>query len=185
MVSQDNESIRQLLSEARSANRAAMGRLAVIVRERMYPYVLRVTLDPDVAEDIVQETLLVVVREIARLRENTSFWPWVYRIAWNKIQDHIRRRRLRSSGRASLALNHSCRRPPHADSLLEAKIHEETLRQVCDGVDRLSYDHRDILRLRYYEQLSYAQIASRARITPKMARARSYRAKKRLKACLV
>ena len=185
MVSQDNECIQQLLCEARSGGRAGMGHLAVIVRERLYPFVLRITLDPDVAEDIVQETLLVVVREITGLRENSRFWPWVYRIAWNKMQDNFRQRRLRSSGRASLALNHSCRRPPHSDNLLEAKIHEETLRQVCDGVDQLSYNHRDILRLRYYEQLSYAQIASRTRITPKMARARSYRAKKRLKACLV
>jgi RNA polymerase sigma-70 factor (ECF subfamily) len=162
-----------------------MGHLAVIVRERLYPFVLRITLDGDVAEDIVQDTLLVVVREIGRLRENTSFWPWVYRISWNNIQDHIRRRRLRSSGRASLAMNYSRGTPPHGDNLLEAKIHEETLRQLCEGVDQLSRPHRDILRLRYYEQLSYAQIASRARITPKMARARSYRAKKRLKACLL
>ena len=171
MVSQDNEYIQELLRQARSGSRAGMGRLAVIVRERMYPFALRTTLDPDATEDIVQETLLAVVGGIGRLRENARFWPWVYRIGWNKIQDYLRRRRLRSSGKASLAQNQSHDTRSRCESLLEAQIHAERLREVCDGVDMLSYQHRDILRLRYYEQLSYAQIASRAQISAKIARA--------------
>ncbi|MEA3224734.1 MAG: RNA polymerase sigma factor [Planctomycetota bacterium] len=185
MMSQDNECIQQLLCEARSGSRASMGHLAVIVRQRLYPFVLRTTLDPDAAEDIVQETLLSVLLEITRLREDSRFWPWVYRITWNKIQDSFRKCRLRSSGKATFALDCSGDAQPQNASVLDAKIHEERLRQVSDGVDQLSYHHRDIIRLRFYEQLSYEQIASRTRITPKMARTRSYRAKKQLKACLV
>ena len=185
MVSQDNECIQELLCQARSGSRADMGHLAVIVRERMYPFALRTTLDPDAAEDIVQETLLSVVRGIGRLRENARFWPWVYRIGWNKIQDYLRKRRLRSSGKALLALDQSHDTRSHSESPLEAQILAERLRKISDGIEMLSYQHRDILRLRYYEQLTYAQIASRTRMTPKIARACSHRAKKRLKACLV
>ena len=187
MMSQDNEYIQQLLAESRSGSRASMECLAVAVRERLYPFVLRTTLDHDTTEDILQETLLSVILQIAALRETPSFWPWVYRIAWNKIQDSFRRRGVRSSDKALALLSQ-----PHKvqnDSLLEAKAHEETLRQVSDGVDQLSRNYRDVLRLRYYEQLSYAQIASRTRTTPKVARARSYRAKKclrtRLRACCI
>ena len=90
-------------------------------------------------------------------------------------------------GKASALVNQP--RGVQNGSLLEAKAHEETLRQISDGVDQLSRHHRDVLRLRYYEQLSYAQIASRTRTTPKVARARSYRAKKclrtRLRACCI
>ena len=57
MVSQDKECIQELLCEARSGSRAGMGRVAVIVRERMYPFALRTTLDPDAAEDIVRPLL--------------------------------------------------------------------------------------------------------------------------------
>ncbi|MHC4626356.1 MAG: RNA polymerase sigma factor [Planctomycetota bacterium] len=183
MVSQDKECIRELLCEARSGSRVGTEQLAVIVRERMYPFVLRTILDPDAADDIVQETLLSVLMQLDRLRENQKFWPWVCRITLSKIRDHIRSRRLHSACRATLA---RCRhdRPQH-ESVLDAEIHAERLRQVCDMVNQLSYDHRDIIRLRFYEQLSYAQIASRTSMTPKMARARSYRAKQRLKACLV
>jgi RNA polymerase sigma-70 factor (ECF subfamily) len=185
MVSQDSQYIQDLLSQARTGNQADMGQLAVIVRERMYPFVLRTILDPDAAEDIVQETLLAVLMQLDRLRENQKFWPWVCRITLSKIRDHIRRRRLRSACRATLALTPCGSTRPQHESVLDAEIHAERLRQVCDLVNQLSYQHRDIIRLRFYEQLSYAQIASRTRMTPKMARARSYRAKQRLKACLV
>jgi RNA polymerase sigma factor (sigma-70 family) len=185
MVSQDNECIQELLSQARSGSRAGTEQLAIIVRERMYPFVLRTIPDPDAAEDIVQETLLSVLMQLDRLRESQKLWPWVCRIALSKIRDHIRRRRLRSACKTTLALTDCNGTRPQHESVLDAEIHAERLRQVSDLINQLSYHHRDIIRLRFYEQLSYAQIASRTRMTPKMARARSYRAKQRLKACLV
>jgi len=69
--------------------------------------------------------------------------------------------------------------------VLEDKVYEETLEHVSDGLEQLGPNHRDILRLRYYEQLSYTQIASLTRMTPQRARARSCRAKKQLKRRLV
>lgn len=185
MVTQDNKYIRELLNEIRSGNRTGAEHLAVIVRQKIYPFVLRSIPDPDTAEDIVQDTLLSVLINLRRLRSNDKFWPWVYRIAKCRTRDHIRKRRLHSVSQAMLVLDHSSKSLSQDGSILDAKIHEERLRQVADEVDQLSYEHRDIIRLRYYEQLSYAQIASRTRISPKIARARSFRAKKCLKSCLV
>lgn len=184
MVTQNDKSIGELLSEVRSGDRAGSGHLAVIVRQRIYPFVLRTIPNPDAAEDIVQDAPLLVLLNLRRLRDNDSFWPWVYRIAVCRIRDHIRRRRLHTAGKAMLALDRGREARTQHESVLDTQIYEERLRQVADGIDQLSSEHRDIIRLRYYEQLSYAQIASRARISPKIARSRSFRAKKCLKACL-
>ncbi len=186
-MNEDNEYIQQLLSEARSGSRTSMGRLAVIVRERLYPFVFRTTLNHDLTEDILQETLLTVVRQVSSLRESLRFWPWVYRIAWSKIQDNLRRRRVRSSGKARLLQNqyHASVAQAACENLLEAKIYQERLQQVSDIVEQLSRQHRDVLRLRYYEQLPYAEIASLTRTTPQMARVRFCRAKKSLKSRLL
>jgi RNA polymerase sigma-70 factor (ECF subfamily) len=184
MMSQNNDNIQQLLSKACSGSQASMGRLAVIIRERLYPFVFRTTLNHDVTEDVLQETLLSVIRQITSLRESRRFWPWVFRVASNKIQDNLRRRRIQSSGKASFLRNESQDAQTGSDSVLEAKIREETLQQVSDVVEQLSYQHRDILRLRCYEQLPYAQIASLTRTTPERARTRFHRAKKSLKARL-
>jgi RNA polymerase sigma factor (sigma-70 family) len=146
MMSQDNEYIQQLLAESRSGSREGMGCLAVAVRERLYPFVLRTTLDHDTTEDILQETLLSVILQVTSLRETPRFWPWVYRIAWNKTQDSFRRQYVRASDKTSAAWNQP--QEVQNESLLEIKAYEETLQQVSDGLDQLSRHHRDVLRLR-------------------------------------
>jgi RNA polymerase sigma-70 factor (ECF subfamily) len=188
-MKKDNEHIQQLLSSARSGSRKSMGQLAVVIRERLYPFVFRTTLDHDLTEDILQETLLVVVRQIASLREAQRFWPWVYRIAWSKIKDSHRRSRLRSNRKLSLLHHYARDSHGSGDSLLDAQIRTESLRRVSEVLEKLSYQQKDVLRLRYYEQLPYDRIASMTRTTPQMARVRFHRAKKclkaRLLACLV
>lgn len=183
-MSQDNENIRYLLSEACSGNRASMERLAVIVRERLYPFVFRTTLNHDLTEDVLQETLLTMVRQVARLRDKRRFWPWVFRITWSKLQDNLRRRLHYSSGKASLRQNQLCE--SHADNggLLEETIHAEKLQRLSALIGQLSRQSRDILRLRYYKQLPYTEIATLTHTTPEKARARFYRAKKYLKSQL-
>jgi len=180
-MNEDNEYIQQLLSEARSGSRASMGRLAGIVRERLYPFVFRTTLNHDLTEDVLQETLLTMVGQVACLRDKRRFWPWVFRIAWSKLQDNNRRRRHQSSDKASLRWNQSYENRAGSGSLLEATIHAERLEQLSEVIEQLSRQQRDILRLRYYEQLPYTEIAVLTCTTPQKARARFHRAKKFLK----
>jgi RNA polymerase sigma-70 factor (ECF subfamily) len=184
-MKKNDKYIQKLLSSARSGSRKSMGQLAIVVWERLYPFVFRTTLNHDLTEDILQETLLAVMREVSSLRESQRFWPWVYRIAWSKIQDSRRRNRLRSSSRLKLYKSHSSNLKTDKESILDAQIHAENLRQVSEVFEQLSYQYKDVLRLRYYEQLPYDRIASMTRTTPQMARVRFHRAKKYLKARLL
>ena len=184
-MNEDNDNIQQLLSEARSGSRASMGRLAGIVWERLYPFVFRTTLNHDLTEDVLQETLLTMVGQVACLREKRRFWPWVFRIAWSKLQDNLRLRRHQSSGKDSLIRNQSYEAKADSGSILEATIHAERLKELSALTEQLSRQHRDILRLRYYEQLPYSEIATLTRSTPQKARAQFHRVKKYLKARLI
>jgi RNA polymerase sigma-70 factor (ECF subfamily) len=163
-----------------------MGRLAVIVRQRLYPFVFRTTLNHDLTEDVLQETLLTMVGQVTHLRDKNRFWPWVFRIAYSKLQDNLRRRRAQGVARPSWPCIHGLEAyatsRTGSDSLLEEAIHEERLQQLSSLIERLSRQHRDILRLRYYEQLPYTEIATLTHTTPQKARARFHRAKKYLKA---
>jgi len=173
-MSQDFQSIQPFLIAARSGSREGMGSLAVAVRERLYPFVLRTTSNYDLTEDIVQETLLAVMLELRSLRETRKFWPWVYRIAWSKIQNNVRLCRLHASAKEHLLGNRS--QQGRNDGVLEARIHAETLQRLSALLEQLSREHRDVLGLRCYEQLSYTEIASLTRTTPQKARARFHRA---------
>ncbi|MHC4542520.1 MAG: RNA polymerase sigma factor [Planctomycetota bacterium] len=185
MMRESNQSIQKFVTEARSGNRAGMGRLAVAVRERLYPFVLRTTWDPDLTEDILQETLLAMVRQVGSLRQTTKFWPWVYRIAWSKVQNNLRSARLHSAAKASLLCNLSRDGNGGSGSILEVTIHAEKLQRLSALIEQLSRQHKDVLHLRCYEQLPYTEIASLTRTTPQRARARFHRATRSLKAQLL
>ncbi len=175
----------QFLAEARSGDRTGLSRLALLVRERLYPFILRTTLNRDAAEDILQETLLTMLRRLGSLREGQRFWPWIYRIAWNKIQDGRRERRLRSSHETAVRQREAvgaCRQV--SVDPLDTQIRAEALEQVSTALGRLDHQQRDILRLRYYDGLAYEEIATLTRTTPNEARVRFHRAKRSLQARL-
>ena len=185
-MSDDREYI-LFLAEARSGDRVAMGNLARVVWDRVYSFAFRTTLDHNEAEDVVQETLLAMLCGLGTLRDSRRFWPWMYRIAWSKIQNGHRARRLRSclEGKLLTAASRDC---ASNDTPLDAQVREETLGQVSAAVEQLSRDHRDILELRCCDDLDYAEIAARTRTTPERARTHFHRAKKSLKqrlACCV
>lgn len=180
----------QLLAEARSGDRAAMGRLAGLVWDRVYAFAYRTTLDHNATEDVVQETLLAMICRLGTLRDNRRFWPWIYRIAWSKIQNGHRDRRLRSSFEMKWLRTKSAANNGFVsdDTPLDTQVREESVQRVAAAVNQLSRDHRDILELRCYDDLGYAEIAARTRTSPARARTHFHRAKKSLKdrlACCV
>lgn len=173
----------QVLAEARSGSQAGMGRLAVLVWERLYPFVLRTTLDRDATEDIIQETLLAMLRRLGELRHDERFWPWIHRIAWSKIRNRLRDRRRRSSLAAVLLDGRESETDwaRGSESILDAQIHQETLQQIGAAIAQLNRRQRDIMQLRCYDQLAYTEIASRMSTTPERARANFHRAKQSLR----
>ncbi len=182
----DNSGYIQFLAEAQRGGQAGMGRLALLVWERLFPFVLRMTRNRDATEDILQETLLTMLRRLNSLRDGRRFWPWIYRIAWSKVQDRLRdrhRRRLQAT---------ALRRRTEGEDLLtgpndplETQVRAETLQQIAVAVARLSHRQRDILQLRCYEDLPYTEIAARTRTSPEKVRIRFHRAKESVKAQLV
>lgn len=174
----------QFLAEARSGGQVALGRLAVLVQERLYPFIFRMTLSREATEDLLQETLLTMLGRLSSLRDGQRFWPWIHRIAWSKIQDRLRDRQLQSRSEATLLRRRREDERWGDNDPLAVQVRQEMLEQVMAALARLDGRQRDILQLRCYDGLSYTQIATRIRTTSNQARVRFHRAKKSLKARL-
>jgi RNA polymerase sigma-70 factor (ECF subfamily) len=176
----------QLLAEARSGSRTGLGELAVLVWERLYPFVLRVTFNPDITEDVLQETVLSLLCGLDGLRDPSKFWPWIYRIAWSKIQNHVRSHRIRCSAETSFLQSQTDQEGMRedGDSPLDAQVRQETRQQVSKALDRLPRSYQDVLHLHYYDQMPYAEIAEQTKTTPARIRIRSFRAKRSLRSRL-
>mgnify|MGYP001101246220 CR=1 FL=1 len=96
MVKQDHN-FSELVQEARRGCRYSVNKLAVAAQPRMMAFFLRTALQPELAEDLTQETLLTMLGQIERLEKADSFWPWLYRVAWSKLQQHFRRRHAQAT----------------------------------------------------------------------------------------
>lgn len=75
--------------------RTAFEDLVRRTRDRLKSYLVnrQGVRDEHLAEDVVQETLLQVYIRAVQFDPHRSFWGWIYRIAYNKLIDHLRRKR--------------------------------------------------------------------------------------------
>ena len=62
--------------------------------DRVYYKVLSVVKNDDDAEDICQETFIIVYKNLSKFREESNIYTWIYRIAINKTYDFFKKRKL-------------------------------------------------------------------------------------------
>ncbi len=110
--------------------------------------------DASDARDIVQEVFVRAMREPRFFQPEFHMQAWLYRVTRNLCFNLVRDRRRREG----LLLVASRSEAVHADPI-ERVFDEERQDEIADALGRLTEDHRTILRLRYYEDLSYAEIA--------------------------
>ena len=86
-----------LVKQAQCGDSAAMLQLTEQVAEKILPYIQGLTLNYDLSEDILQETLLELVKSLNNVKSPESFWCWIYRQALGKAQHHFRSHRRQKS----------------------------------------------------------------------------------------
>ena len=132
-------------------------------------------------EEICQEAFLAVVRNLDSFQAKSSFQTWLLRIAANKAMDFRQKTQATKRGGKVTHVplqggNHSGEPsidPPSGrlgpDALLQQA---ETCQLVRSALDQLGGPCREIIELRYYGDLSYAEIATELRLNPKTVSSR-------------
>ncbi len=80
----------ELIKKAQQGDKSSLDQLAMQAKDRLHTYVVRMTQQEDLAQEIVQETLLEMFKVIGKLRDADRFWPWLYGIATNKLRRFYR-----------------------------------------------------------------------------------------------
>jgi len=83
----------ELVEQAQVGDEGSMNRLAELVEGRLFAYIYRLTLNYDLAQDLLQETLLGMVQSLKDLKDAHRFWVWLFRSALGKVQHYFRERR--------------------------------------------------------------------------------------------
>jgi len=149
-------------------------------QDRLFRYLLRLVGDPSMAEDVFQQTWLHVAEKIRRYDAARPFAPWLVTVARNLALDQLRRLRPVSLEETEepVATAHE------SDPLERAMARQSTLR-VEAALCSLGPLDREVLSLRFEDDLELAELAATLRVPLPTAKARLYRALERLRARLL
>ena len=134
-------------------------------RTSVYHLVLKLVPQTDDAEDVTMETFGKAFRHLGRYSPQFAFSTWLFRIATNNCLDFMRRKKL-----ATLSLQAPAHWSEDGECTLElrdedlnpqdAYIHQQRCERVRAAVAQLPAKYVDLVRLRYFEELSQEEVAA-------------------------
>jgi RNA polymerase sigma-70 factor (ECF subfamily) len=178
-----NVGVAQLIRQAQLGDRQSMSDLAQLAEGRLFVYIYRLTLNYDLAQDLLQETLLKMVDSLKDLNHIDRFWSWLFRTALGQVQHHFRDCRQRHMAQMSIFSEERLSEHSLLDRNdgLDYLIRRELSDAIFQAMAKLNLTHRNVLILRCFEQLSYAEIADLLGCKELRARVLFFRAKYLLK----
>ena len=169
----------KLVNRAAAGDEGAFEKLVIENERLIYNVALKITGNPDDAEDVAQEAFIKAYRNLGSFRGESRFSGWLYRLCYNAAMDHIRKNRdpnLRSltnddGSDAELDVADPAPTPE------ESADRKETQRIVREAVAMLDDDKREILIMREFSGMSYTAIADALGIEEGTVKSRISRAR--------
>ena len=151
-----------LLDMYQQGHREAISQLLERHTRRVRDYVRMMVKDYDVADDLTQEVLIKVVKVLdeGRYTDKGRFLPWVLRIAHNKVLDYFRAQKQVKTVSESNAGFDILGSKNFAEASIEDRlVSEQQAEEVRQLIELLPAEQREVVRMRYYEGLSFKEIA--------------------------
>ena len=170
------------LGVLRKAQRGDERAFAIIVRtyeQPVYNYVLRLTGDRSLSEDLTQEVFLRVFQGLPSFSLRSRFTTWLFQVTKNRVLDELRA--LERRPRAVVALDDI----PPLEVVDQPFERTETIDALWRAVEALNVDLKMALLLRDIVGLSYTEIADSLEITLATVKWRIYKAREEVQAALV
>ncbi len=160
---------------------AAFDGAFVAFQRRVFAYVVRMTKQRELAEDIVQETFVRLAHHATRLRADTNLRAWLFTVAHRLVISHVRAAAVRSAmtndlmARATTSPSSN----PFA-SPMEAVSESRTQAAIERGIAALPENYREVVVLVAIEQLELAEAAEILGLSNEAVRQRLSRARRML-----
>jgi RNA polymerase sigma-70 factor, ECF subfamily len=146
----------RLVLLAQAGDRNAFNDLFLLVQEKLYRYINHITQDKVMSDDLFQEVLITVFKNIRWLREPEFFRSWMYRIATRAAFKALKKKK-RFKETSLEELGELKKHLPDAEAQI---ILKETLESVSSVISDLSPASRSVLSLHYLEEMSLKEISS-------------------------
>jgi RNA polymerase sigma-70 factor (ECF subfamily) len=156
-----------LVLRARAGDRDALERLLAGIQGALDAYLVRLTGDRHLAEDVLQEVFVLIWRKLAWLNDPALFRPWTYRIATREAFRRLQRERF---------WTRFFRRDPEIEHVAAEEAPEpfpaEWLERLPGLVASVPPASRAVLVLHYLEGMTLAEVAAVLDLAPGTAKSR-------------
>jgi len=177
----DRETELTLVERLRQGNAGAFDTVYAAFNTRLFTFLLRLSRQRDVAEDLLEETWFRLVKHAPRLRADTRLGPWLFTVARNLHVSFHRSRVLEDSAASLIALWPFV---PERSSPFEAAAASELERRIERALAAMPAVSREVLLLVGVAGLDHADAADVCGITPEALRQRLHRARETLSKAL-
>jgi RNA polymerase sigma-70 factor (ECF subfamily) len=156
-------SVEAEVAQLRRGDLDALTALIARYQNRLYRYLLRLVHQPAEAEDLFQQTWLRVAEKIRAFDANRNFDTWLFTLARNLAIDHLRRIRPESldepASRNAEAETFAARLVSNEPAALDRVLAHERSDRVAGSLAELPMIYREVLTLRFEEEMKIEEIA--------------------------
>ena len=169
----------QWIQDVRSGNKQAYEHIINKYKNPLYATILRMTKNPQDAQDLVQEAFIKVYHQLSKYEAKGSFSSWIYRVAINHCMDEFRKKRYQMK---QVEFNETDLVNLHHPEIIFLK--KEKSRQLERLIATLPETERMIILLRYVNELSYSEISELVELPLATVRNKLHRAKKKMRSTI-
>ena len=157
----------ELISQYRSGNEAAFEMLVERYKSKVYSTIYLIVKDQGVAEDLLQDVFLKVIRKVNAdaYNEEGKFQPWLMRIAHNLAIDHFRKSKRYPTIVMDDGENVFNTLQFAEQNVEDIKVKEDTLDLIRKLIDELPETQKQVLIMRHYMDLSFQEIAEQTGVS--------------------
>lgn len=158
----------QLVSLYEQGDNTAFEVLMMRYKSKVYSYIFQIIRDRVLTEDIFQETFIkaIVTIQQGRYSETGKFLGWINRIAHNLIIDHFRREKNENTISADAFEYDIVNSSKLSDQSIEDIMsNEQVLNDVVRMVGFLPEVQQEVVRMRFFEEMSFKEIAEKTDVS--------------------
>ncbi|MCB1190355.1 MAG: RNA polymerase sigma factor [Leptospiraceae bacterium] len=167
-----------LLQKIKSGDKSAYIELVNPYRERLFRKAKSMLRDDDDAEDIVQDAMISGFKSISKFRAESGVYTWLYRIVVNKSKDLLQKKKRE----IEKPIDHT------EQQFIDDRVGYEKKLELSDEssylirkIGQLDDIYKQVIELRYFEEMSYADIAAVLKCNVGTVKSRLFKARELLK----
>jgi RNA polymerase sigma-70 factor (ECF subfamily) len=140
----------------------------------IYRIILKITCDHEDALEVTQDVFIKAFESLKQYKAEFKFFSWVYRIAINSALQHIKKKnkKIRLED-----IKEKLKGIPNE----ETEEKEERYKILDKAINELKNNYKDVILLKYYTDLSYAEISETLNIPEKTVKSRLFDARNLIK----